>query len=140
MIETMKEERSSYDTRSIKENLKLVGWVFTWTASFIISDKAKLYGWWSEEWITITSLIFNAALGLWMIHCYRRLLASMDDLQRKIQLDALSMALGISLVGTVSYSLLVTWGYIVDEEVTDIMLLMCVAYSVSVIYGSLKYR
>ena len=140
MIETMKEECSSYDTRSIKENLKLVGWVFTWTASLIISDKAKLYGWWSEEWITITSIIFNAALGLWMIHCYRRLLASMDDLQRKIQLDALSMALGISLVGTVAYSLLVTWGYIVDEKVTDIVLLMCVAYSVSVIYGSLKYR
>jgi len=140
MIETMKEERSSYDTRSIKENLKLVGWVFTWTASLIISDKAKLYGWWSEEWITITSIIFNAVLGLWMIHCYRCLLASMDDLQRKIQLDALSMALGISLVGTVTYSLLVTWGYIVDEEVTDIMLLMCVSYSVSVIYGSLKYR
>ena len=139
MIETMK-ECSSYDTRSIKENLKLVGWVFTWMASLIISDKAELFGWWSEEWITITSIIFNAALGLWMIHCYRRLLASMDDLQRKIQLDALSMALGISLVGTVTYSLLVTWGYIVDEEVTDIMLLMCVSYSVSVIYGSLKYR
>ena len=105
-----------------------------------MTNKAELYGWWSEEWITITSIIFNATLGLWMIHCYRRLLASMDDLQRKIQLDALSMALGISLVGTVTYSLLVTWGYIVDEEVTDIFMLMCVSYSVSVIYGSLKYR
>jgi hypothetical protein len=140
MTETTKERCSTYDSRAARENIKLVVWVFVWTAAFVISDKAKKFGWWSEEWIAIASIVVTGALGLWMIHCYRRLLSSMDDLQRKIQLDGLSMALGISLVGTVLYSLLVTWGYIVDEEVTDIMLLMCVSYSASVVYGTLKYR
>ncbi len=140
MIETIKEECTSYDARAIRENLKFVGWVFVWTLAFVISDKAQLYGWWTADWAVMTSIAVTAALGLWMILCYRRLLRGMDDLQRKIQLDALSLALGISIVGTVLYSLLVTWGYILDEEVTDIMMLMSASYSVSVIYGSLKYR
>jgi hypothetical protein len=139
MIEAIR-KGSSYDARSIRENLKMVGWIFAWMTTLTISDKAELYGWWSEEWITIASIVVNAAFGLWMIHVYRRMLRGMDDLQRKIQLDALSMALGISLVGTITYSLLVTWGYIVDEEVTDIFMLMCVSFSVSVVYGAVKYR
>ena len=68
------------------------------------------------------------------------MLRSMDDLQRKIQLEALSMALGISIVGCAAYSLLVTWGYIVDEEVSDIFFLMCVSYSASVLIGVWRYR
>jgi hypothetical protein len=139
MIESIR-KGSSYYARYIRENLKMVGWIFAWMTTLTISDKAELYGWWSEEWITIASIVVNAAFGLWMIHVYRRMLRGMDDLQRKIQLDALSMALGISLVGTITYSLLVTWGYIVDEEVTDIFMLMCVSFSVSVVYGAVKYR
>lgn len=36
--------------------------------------------------------------------------------------------------------ILVTWGYILDEEVSDIFALMCVAYSAGVVYGVVKYR
>jgi hypothetical protein len=139
MIDTVK-DKNSYDSRAIIVSLKMVALIFTWMASMTLSDKAQLYGWWSAEWITIVSIGVNAAFGLWVIQFYRRMIRDMDDLQRKIQLEALSMALGISMVGTVSYSLLVTWGYIVDEEVSDIMVLMCVSYSISVVYGTLKYR
>lgn len=139
MIDTLK-DKNSYDSRAIMVSLKLVALIFTWMATLTLSDKAQLYGWWSAEWITIVSILVNAAFGLWVIQFYRRMLRDMDDLQRKIQLEALSMALGISIVGTVSYSLLVTWGYILDEEVSDIMVLMCVSYSFSVVYGTLKYR
>ena len=82
----------------------------------------------------------NVALGIGMMFYLMRMLRNMDYLQRKIQLDALSMALGISLVGCAAYSLMVTWGIIVDEEVSDIFVLMCVAYSVSVMIGVVRYR
>jgi hypothetical protein len=131
---------SEYDKRSIRDNLKFVVWIFIWMASLVLSDKAAKYGWWSAEWMTFLSIAVNAGLGLWMMHSYRRLLSGMDELQRKIQFDALSFALGISLVGACSYSLLVTWGYILDEEVSDIFVLMCVSYSASVMFGALKYR
>jgi hypothetical protein len=133
-------QRSDYDRRSIRDNLALVGWVFVWMASLTISDKAALYGWWSAEWITWLSIAVNFLLGAWLILRFLRLLRGMDDLQRRIQLEALAFAFGISLVGCISYSLLVTWGYIVDEEVSDIFVLMCVSYSFAAMFGVWRYR
>lgn len=139
MIEAL-EKCSTYDKRAIRDNLKLAAWIFIWMASLTISDKAALYDWWSAEWLTILSIVVNAGLGLWVVHRYRQMLRGMDDLQRKIQLEALSLALGISLVGACSYMLLVTWGYVTDEEVSDMFMLMCVCYSLAVLFNTLKYR
>ncbi|MBT8063103.1 MAG: hypothetical protein HKO64_12255 [Xanthomonadales bacterium] len=139
MIDTLK-NTSAYDRRSIRDNLVLVAWIFVWMASLVVSDKAALYGWWDAPWITIVSIGLNAGLGLLVVHRYRRLLQGMDDLQRKIQLEALAIALGISLVGACSYMLLVTWGYIIDEEISDLFVLMCVSYAAASMYGVWKYR
>ena len=132
--------RNDYDRRSIRDNLALAGWTFAWMASFVISDKAERYGWWTTEWITWLSIAVNAGLGVWLILRYIRLLRGMDELQRKIHFDALGFGLGISIVGCITYSLLVTWGYITDEEVTDIFALMCASYSAACMYGVWKYR
>jgi len=132
--------KSNYDSRSIRDNLVMVLWVFIWMASMVVADKAALYGWWSDGWLTILAVAVNVLLGFVMIAAFMRLLRGMDDLQRKIQLEALSFALGMSLVGCAAYSLLVTWGYIVDEEVSDIFVLMCVSYSASVLFGTWRYR
>ena len=129
-----------YDARSVRDNLVLVAWIFAWMASLTVADKAALYGWWSAEWITVLAIAVHVVLGFVVIIKFMHMLRGMDDLQRRIQLDALSLALGISLVGCAAYSLLVTWGYIVDEEVTDIFMLMCVSYSAAVLVGSLRYR
>lgn len=139
-MNTATTERSDYDRRAIRDNLVFVGWMFLWMASLVVSDKAALHGWWSAEWITWLSVAVTTGLGLWVIFRYLRLLRGMDELQRRIQLNALAIGLGVSLVGAVTYSLLVTWGYIVDEEVTDLIVLMCVSYSVAVIAGTVRYR
>lgn len=139
MKESVSTEKS-YEARSAKDSIKLVVWMFIWMASLTVSDKAALYGWWESEWVTIFSIFITAMLGLGVLLLFRNMLARMDDLQRKIQLDALAVALGISLVGSAMYSLLVTWGYILDEEVSDIFVLMCVSYSAGVIFSVVKYR
>jgi hypothetical protein len=132
--------RGNYDARAVRDSLALVAWIFTWMASLTVSDKAALYGWWDSDGLTIVSITINVLLGLGLIIAFMRMLGRMDELQRKIQLDALSLALGISLVGCAAYSLLVTWGYIQDEEVTDIFMMMCLSYSAGAIFGVLKYR
>ena len=131
---------SDYDSRSIRDNLVLVGWIFAWMAALTVADKAALYGWWSAEWMTLLAISVHVWIGIGMIFKFMAMLRNMDDLQRKIQLEALAMALGISVVGCAAYSLLVTWGYIVNEEVSDIFMLMCVSYAVSVLLNALRYR
>lgn len=131
---------SAYDRRAIRDSLAFVGWTFAWMASLTISDKAALYGWWSAEWITWLSIAINFALGVWLVIRFMRMLRGMDDLQRKIQLDALAVSFGVSLVFSISYSLLVTWGYITDEEVSDVFMVMCITYALAALVGTLRYR
>ena len=130
----------SYEQRSIRDSLSFVGWTFLWMASLTVSDKAALYGWWSAEWITALSIAVNFALGVWLVLRYMRMLRGMDDLQRKIQLDALAISFGVTLVCIISYSLLVTWGYITDEEVTDIFMIMCISFTLASVGSLLRYR
>ena len=139
MIEALK-EASDYDKRSIRDNLKLVAWIFVWMASLTVSDKAALYGWWEAEWITWLSIAINAVLGLWVVHSYRQMLKGMDDMQKKLQLEALSMAFGVSAVAACSYGLLVTWGYIQDEEVSDIFFVMCVSFAAASLFNAWRHR
>ncbi len=139
MIKTLTDP-DCYEARTIKDNLLLVAWVFAWMATLIVSDKAALYGWWSAEWMTVLSIAVNALMGLMVVRAFVKMLRKADELHRRIQLNALAVAMGVSLLGAVTYSLLVTWGYIVDEEVTDIIVLMCVSYSVAGFWGVLRYR
>ena len=133
-------QRSDYCRRSLRDNLAFAGWTFAWMASFVIADKAALYGWWTAEWISWVFIAVNAALGVWLIFMFLRMLRGMDELQRKIHFDALGIGLGVTMVGCITYSLLVTWGYIADEDVSDIFVLMCASYSAACMYGVWKYR
>ena len=131
---------TNYDKRSIRDNLKFVSWVFLWTASSVISQKAKVYGWWEAEWITLMSIAVNAALGLLLVHYYRQMLNRMDDLQRKIHLEAISISFGLGLVLSISYTILVTWGYIINEQVSDIFTLMCISYAAAIVLNTVRYK
>lgn len=133
-------ESGSYDRRTVKDQLLLVAWVFIWVASLTVADKAQLHGWWESDWAGAIGIAVNVLLGLCMVAYFMRMLNRMDDLQRKIQLDALSMSLGISLVGCSAYMLAVTWGFIQDEEVSDMFMLMCLSYAASSIFLVWRYR
>ena len=45
-------------------------------------------------------------IGFGMIRMFRQYLLGLDELQRKIQLDAMALSLGVGLVVGVSYELL----------------------------------
>ncbi len=126
--------------RSKKNSIRLLGWVFVWTATMVVADKAELYGWHSSDFISIAAIVLNAAIGIGMIVTFMRYLKDLDEMQRKIQLDALALAMGVGIVGSFTYSLLVTAQFITDAEISDIILLMTFTYVVGQIIGKVRYR
>ena len=133
-------KQGTYDRRSVRDQLVLVAWIFIWMATLTVADKAQLHGWWQSDWAAMAGIVVNILAGLCMVGFFMRMLNRMDDLQRKIQLDALSLSLGISLVGCSAYMLAVTWGFIVDEEASDIFALMCLSYTGCSLYMVWRYR
>ena len=133
-------ETGCFTARSRKNSIRIILWSLAWAVSMVVADKAELYEWYSSDLISIAAIILNGLIGVGLIFTFIRFLKDLDDLQRKIQLDALAISMGVALVGGFSYSLLVTWGFIIDEEVSDITLLMVVAYMVAIIAGQVRYR
>ncbi len=131
---------SGLTSGSAKNTIRFLCWTFAWSMTMVLADKAILYEWHSSALISAIAIVLNAGIGIGMILSYLRHLKYMDELQRKIQLDALAIAMGVALVGSFSYSLMVTAKFITDAEVSDIILLMTFTFVVSVIVGHLRYR
>ncbi len=123
-----------------KSTIRLISWVLVWVGTLILVDKAVLYGWYASDFISVLGIVINAGMGLGMIVTFLRFLREIDEMQRKIQLDSLALSMGIGFVGSFSYTLLVTTGFVADPEVRDIILLMAGTYIASLIVGQFRYR
>ena len=123
-----------------KNHRRILYWIFAWTVTMVLADKAELYEWHSSALVSILAIVINAGIGIGMIVTYMRFLTELDELQRKIQLDSLALSLGVALVGSFSYSLLVTAKFISDAEISHIILLMGLTYMVGIIVGQIRYR
>ena len=131
---------SEYPARNKKSSIQLVIWTLVWTITMVLADKAELFGWYKSDGMALLAIAINTAIGIGMIFAYLRFLKNQDELHRKIQLEALSLSLGVTLVGSFTYSLLVTTGFIVDAEISDIVLLMMFTYVVAVLAAHVRYR
>ena len=130
----------STDWTTKKNHRRILYWIVAWSVTMVLADKAELYEWHSSALISILAIVINAGIGIGMIVTFMRYLKELDELQRKIQLDSLALSMGIGLVGSFSYSLLVTAKFISDAEISDIILLMILTYVVGIIVGQIRYR
>ncbi len=126
--------------RPTRSTIRLFGWILVWVGTLILVDKAVLYGWYTSDFISVLGIVINAGMGLGVIVTFLRFLREIDEMQRKIQLDSLALSMGIGFVGSFSYTLLVTTGFVADPEVRDIILLMAGTYMASLIVGQFRYR
>ena len=76
-----------------------------------------------------------------MILANKRHLQGLDEMHRKIFLDAGALSLGVGLVCGLSYDLLEDVRLITFEpEISHLVILMCLTFLVGLISGHRKYR
>ncbi len=93
-------------SRSVDNNHALIMvWIFVWMATFVAVDKGAKYDWFASSAISMLAVALNAAIGLLVITTYLKFLKELDEMQQKIQLNALALGMGVGLVGTVTYTL-----------------------------------
>lgn len=134
-------ENQDWNTR-VKKNTKNLGlWTMAWVLSMAIATFGPKFIWESETVLTVAGIILNALLGVGMILANIRHLNSLDDLQKKIQLEGMAIALGVGIVGGLSYSLLDTTNIITqDAEISYLVILISLTYLVSVFIGQKRYK
>jgi hypothetical protein len=120
--------------------VQLAIWTLAWVASLALANFGPSLLWDSDvlSWIAIG---VNLVAGAGWIVAHARYLRAVDDLQRKILMDALAIALGVAVVGGCAVSVAASAGLIAFQaDVAFISVLSGLVYIVAVGVGTLRYR
>ena len=136
---TMKE--TTWNTKIKKNTKKLAIWTFLWTSSMALATFGSKFIWDENVALTVLAVIINALLGVGMILTNIKHINSLDDLQKKIQLDSMGIALGVGVVGGLSYTLLDITNLIAkDAEISYLVMLIGVTYLIALLIGQKRYE
>ncbi|MCM4156458.1 hypothetical protein [Gramella sp. AN32] len=126
-------------TRSKTKSLAI--WTGLWTLSIALVTFGSKFIWDENTAISAIAILFSTIIGLGMIRANIKYLMSIDELQRKIMLDAMGIALGTALVGGLSLAMLDSTNVIsFDADISYLVILISLTYLGAVIIGNARYR
>ena len=110
---------------TIKHNtINLPYWTLTRLISFAIAAFLPKMGLSNTKPWLIISIAVNTLLGLGMIIANIRFLKDQDDLQKKIQLEAIAIGLGVGVLGGLDYSLLTNTGILSGKADISVLVII----------------
>ena len=134
-------EEQVHAARGTGSILALAIWTAAWVASLAVAKFGSAAMGESSAAVSWILIAVNVAVGIGWIIAHARYLRGVDDLQRKILMDALAVALGAGLVGGLAFSVAGSAGLIAfDSDIAFASILMGVVYLVAVAAGTLRYR
>jgi len=116
-----------------------------WGLAWVLATAGAAFGpellWGYGTLMTSVAVATQLALGFGMIWAFKGVLLAMDDLQRLIQLEAISLALGVGIVVGISYGLLEDVKLITFEpEISHLIILIGLTYLFGLFLGNRHYR
>lgn len=93
-------------TTQKQQTIKLALWTWSWVATLAIATFGPKFIWDDYQPLTVLAISVNLANGIMMIIANRRYFNTMDELQRKIHIEALAITLGLTVIAGLSFSLL----------------------------------
>ncbi len=125
----------------INETRNLGIWTGAWTVTMAIANFGPTFIWDQHEGLTIAAIIVNVLLGAGMILANIRHLKVLDEMQRKVAMDAMGISLGVAVVTGLAYSNLDVTNIIpFDAEISHLVILIGLTYMASMLIGRLRYR
>ncbi|HWV84340.1 MAG TPA: hypothetical protein VNZ62_02760 [Capillimicrobium sp.] len=128
----------SYDRESLRRTAGLAGWAIAWAGTLALArfGPASL---WDSEAVSWAAVALNVAVGIGWIVAHVRFLRSIDELHRKVVLDALAVTFGVGWVGGLAY-VVAENADLVSGDLQVFVALLGGVYVVAVAGGLLRYR
>ena len=118
----------------------LMAWVFAWVVSTAFLSYVVNFLW-DNLLITKIGLLINLAIGVGMIIANKNLFKHYDELQKKIQFEAMALTLGLAVVVGLTYEISFDFGVIDSEpEFEYLVFFISFSYIASIIINSLRYK
>lgn len=124
-----------------RNTARLAYWTFAWVMTFALAAFGPQLIWDFATLPTIMALIVNLGIGFGMIIANSRYLQGLDEMHRKIFLDASAFTLGVGLVCGLGYELLESIKLIsFQPEISHLVVLMCLTFLAGLVFGYRKYQ
>ncbi|MUP44842.1 hypothetical protein E0K83_03665 [Gramella sp. BOM4] len=137
----MNKEQKFFKDRHKRNTKNLAAWTALWVLTLALVTFGHELIWNQNSTITIIALVINTAIGLGMIIANIRHLNGLDELQRKIHLEAMGICLGVTLVAGITYSTMDVTNIIsYDAEISYLVILMGLTYLVSILIINSRYK
>ena len=118
----------------------MLAWTLAWVASLAFLTGAE-NALWDNIIFTQIGLIINFAIGVGMIIANKNLFKHYDELQKKIQFEAMALTLGLAVVVGLTYEISFDFGVINSEpEFEYLVIFISICYIVSTLLNSLRYK
>jgi hypothetical protein len=137
----METKTSEWEATTKKNVKQLAYWTLAWVLTVAIATFGPKFIWNSNPVISGIFILINALVGIGMILMNRKYINSLDEMHRKVNLDAMALALGVAVVGGLSYSMLDIANVIpYDAEIAFLLVLISLTYFIGVIAGNARYK
>jgi len=136
------ETKSNAWKATAKKNVLYLGyWTGSWVTTMAIASFGQIYLWKDNTALTILFIAINTLVGIGMILMNRKYINDLDEMQRKVSLDAMAIALGVGVVGGLSYSMLDQANVIAfDAEIAHLVMLIGITYMIAIFIGNNRYK
>lgn len=137
----MQETTNTVDQRAFRVLIPTAICTVLWLGTLALARFGPAALWDYQPVVSWIAVVVNLIVGLGVVVAYARYLRAVDDLQRKILIDAMAVALGVGLLGGFTYAVANSAKLIAfDGNFAFISALMGVVYAVATIIGTLRYR
>jgi hypothetical protein len=115
---------------TVKRSIKnLAVWTAAWLVSTAIAVFGPIFIWESNPILSSFFILVNVAVGLGMVFANIRHVLSLDEMLQKIQLQAMGLTLGVTLIAGIAYSTAdITDVISQDAEISFLIILMGLTY------------
>lgn len=136
----MNTKKNDFKLQTVRNTRQLGVWTFAWVLSMALASFGPKFLWDNNKTLSLLAILLNLGMGFMMIRANMKFLNGLDELQRKLQIDAMAISLGVGIVGGLAYSLLDTTNIIPwDAEISLLVVLISVTYMISLFVNQKRY-
>jgi hypothetical protein len=136
-----KPRENGYKSRIRTGTIRLFRWNGAWLAATALMAFGPKFLWNRDLGLTLMSVGLDVALGVGMILATTKYVLELDELQRKVYLNALGITVGVAVITGIPYSVMDTYHVIpFKADIAYLVILMGLTFFVSFLYGTRRYR
>jgi hypothetical protein len=138
----VKPHEIDYQSRIRTNVIRLFRWNGAWGAATVLMALGPKFLWNKALVFTLLAVGLDVAVGVGMILANKNYLAELDELQRKVQLNAMGITLGVGLIAGVPFSVMDSYYHVIPfhADIAYLLILMSLTFALSNLYGTRRYR